>query len=56
MKISRVYSLCRHLSEDREMNEHTILDRIPYMVWTYDASGTINFVNAAWIKYTGLDQ
>jgi PAS domain S-box-containing protein len=31
-----------------------IIDRIPYMVWTYDRLGALDFVNAFWTTYTGL--
>jgi len=29
------------------------LDAIPYMIWTYDRFGALNYVNTAWISYTG---
>jgi len=31
------------------------LDAIPYMIWTYDRFGALNYVNTAWISYTGLN-
>jgi len=34
---------------------NTTLDAIPYMIWTYDSFGVLNYVNAAWISYTGLN-
>ena len=41
------------------MNSPTVsnatLDAIPYMIWTYDSFGVLNYVNAAWILYTGLN-
>jgi len=33
---------------------NTIVDRIPYMVWTYNGQGGLDYVNASWIAYTGL--
>src|SRR5476649_602238 len=36
------------------MVTNAILDRMPYMVWTYDALGSLDFVNASWKTYTGL--
>src|SRR5471030_852930 len=36
------------------MVTNAILDRMPYMVWTYDAHGSLDFVNASWKTYTGL--
>ena len=36
------------------MLTNPIIDRIPYMVWTYDRLGTPEFVNAFWTTYTGL--
>jgi PAS domain S-box-containing protein len=32
-----------------------ILDGIPCMAWTYDALGALDYVNARWTEYTGLD-
>jgi PAS domain S-box-containing protein len=37
-----------------EVLTNPIIDRIPYMVWTYDRLGTPEFVNAFWTTYTGL--
>ncbi len=31
------------------------LDAIPYMIWKYDRFGALNYVNTAWISYTGLN-
>ncbi len=31
-----------------------VLDRAPYMLWTYDAFGSLNYVNAACTSYAGL--
>jgi PAS domain S-box-containing protein len=36
------------------MLSNPIIDRIPYMVWTYDKLGALDFVNAFWTTYTGL--
>jgi PAS domain S-box-containing protein len=35
------------------MDIHLLLDGLPYMVWTYDAGGTIDYFNAAAFAYTG---
>lgn len=36
------------------MDLHLLLDGLPYMVWTYDPGGTIDYVNAAAVRYTGV--
>jgi PAS domain S-box-containing protein len=33
---------------------NTMVDRMPYMVWTYDERGALDYVNASWTAYTGL--
>ncbi len=37
------------------LNNSTASDAIPDMIWTYDLFGQIDYVNAAWISYTGLN-
>lgn len=32
----------------------TVLEGIPYMAWTYDATGALDYVNSAWTAFTGL--
>lgn len=31
-----------------------MLERVPHISWTYDASGSLDYVNEAWTSYTGL--
>jgi len=43
-------ALCRLPSAVPPAN---VLQRMPYMAWTYDARGALDYVNAAWTTYAG---
>lgn len=41
--------------QDSETRFRSLADSVPQIIWVTNADGTLEFINARWIEYTGMD-
>jgi PAS domain S-box-containing protein len=54
-RLSEQVELQRAALEESWRRYQSLLEAIPHMVWVANADGHIEYANAQWFKYTGLD-